>query len=137
MRDREKHNTSNKNWYHLHKDRAKLSTDKYRRSHKEDYARRNIEYRKRIKIECLIAYSSNPPKCFCCNEASIEFLSIDHITGGGNKHRRELKRQNLYSYLKVNNFPLGYRVLCMNCNFAIGHFGYCPHQVRGKLDESL
>jgi hypothetical protein len=25
---------------------------------------------------------------------------------------------------------VGYRVLCMNCNFALGHSGYCPHQRR-------
>jgi len=36
-------------------------------------------------------------------------------------------RSHIYEYLKSNNYPLGYRVLCMNCNFAIGVYGYCPH----------
>ena len=39
----------------------------------------------------------------------------------------------LFQYLKRNNYPPGYRVLCMNCNFAMGHFGYCPHQKTAGL----
>ncbi|KKN12670.1 hypothetical protein LCGC14_1014200 [marine sediment metagenome] len=131
MRDLEKKNASARRYYQENKERCKEWVNKYRRTHLEDFARRNIEYRKRIKLECLTAYSCDPPKCCCCGESAIEFLSIDHIIGGGNKHRQELKRQNIYSYLKVNNYPLGYRVLCMNCNFAIGHYGYCPHQKKG------
>lgn len=69
-------------------------------------------------------------KCACCGETRIEFLSIDHIAGGGNKHRREITGTcgtRFYGWLKKNNYPEGYQVLCMNCNFAKGHFGSCPH----------
>jgi hypothetical protein len=41
---------------------------------------------------------------------------------------------NLYLYLRANHYPLGYRVLCMNCNFAIGHYGYCPHCIKEVKD---
>jgi hypothetical protein len=34
----------------------------------------------------------------------------------------------LYIWLRQRDWPPGYRVLCVNCNFAIGHFGKCPHQ---------
>jgi hypothetical protein len=50
------------------------------------------------------------------------------IGGGGNKHRKSIKNRNFYLWLKQNDYPSGYRVLCMNCNFAEGKFGYCPHQ---------
>jgi hypothetical protein len=30
--------------------------------------------------------------------------------------------------LRQNSYPTGYRVLCHNCNFALGHYGYCPHK---------
>ena len=34
----------------------------------------------------------------------------------------------LHLWLKKNNFPDGFRVLCMNCNWAKSAFGICPHK---------
>jgi hypothetical protein len=84
----------------------------------------------RLKKEILTHYSlEKVPKCACCGEMNIEFLSIDHIYGGGKKHYEEIGGLgSLYGWLKRNNYPEGFRVLCMNCNFSLGHFGYCPHQ---------
>lgn len=67
--------------------------------------------------------------CACCDENKIGFLTIDHTNGGGNKHRKELKASgtNLYRWLKDQNYPEGFRVLCFNCNCAIGIYGKCPH----------
>ena len=82
--------------------------------------------RRKLKLECLRNYGG--AVCQCCGETIVEFLTIDHINGGGNKHRKEIGGNGkLYSWLKKNGFPNGYRVLCMNCNFSIGHFGSCPH----------
>jgi len=89
------------------------------------------EYKKETRIEVLSRYSGNPPKCSCCGEKHIEFLVIDHIEGGGYKHRKFLKKHGgtqFYLWLKKNNYPKEYRVLCMNCNFSLGIRGYCPHQ---------
>ena len=33
----------------------------------------------------------------------------------------------LYKWIKEQDYPDRYRVLCMNCNFSIGMWGYCPH----------
>lgn len=81
---------------------------------------------KLLRMQALVAYSGDSPKCQCqgCNESNIEFLTIDHIGGGGRKHRLET---NVYRWLRKNNFPPGFRVLCMNCNFSRGRYGYCPH----------
>lgn len=66
--------------------------------------------------------------CKCCGEDYYEFLSIDHAEGNGAEHRRlELRGRDLYYWLIKNDFPQGFRVLCMNCNFSLGHHGYCPH----------
>lgn len=35
---------------------------------------------------------------------------------------------HFYGWLIREEFPEGYRVLCLNCNFSHGVFGYCPHQ---------
>lgn len=89
--------------------------------------RGRARYRK-IRAEVFAAYGG--AKCSCCGEQHIEFLSIDHIDGGGKKHIRSLG-STFYFWLKKNNFPPRFRVLCMNCNHAIGRSGgnhQCPHQ---------
>lgn len=55
------------------------------------------------------------------------FLCIDHIDGGGNKHRAEIKG-DFYRWLIDNNFPPGFQTLCHNCNMAKGLYGRCPHE---------
>lgn len=84
----------------------------------------------RLKREVLCAYSANDPKCDCCGEAHIEFLSVDHVDGKGARHRKHLRKSGtgFYHWLKANGFPLGFRVLCHNCNQSLGHYGYCPHK---------
>lgn len=80
-----------------------------------------------LKLEVYEAYGG--AICACCGETHIEFLSVDHINNDGAKHRKEKGvLGGLYGWLKKRNFPPGFRVLCMNCNFALGHGGSCPHQ---------
>lgn len=86
--------------------------------------------RLRLKLEVFNYYGG--PICKCCGETHMEFLSIDHVNNDGASHRRTLKGggcgEKLYDWLKRNKYPPGYQVLCMNCNFAKGHFGVCPHE---------
>jgi hypothetical protein len=92
------------------------------------------EYRCRLKFEVLSYYGGNPPKCECCGEDFIEFLSIDHIDGGGSVHRKKIGgNSRLYNWLKKNNFPEGFRVFCLNCNLSRGFWGYCPHECGSKF----
>lgn len=70
-------------------------------------------------------------RCACCGITEPKFLAIDHINGGGNKHRKTLGSKggaSFYSWLKRNNYPTGFQVLCHNCNMAKGFYGQCPHQ---------
>ncbi len=93
---------------------------------RREWSRYQHEYRRALRLEVLGHYSPNGPACACCGEATIEFLCIDHVNGGGGKHRRSI-RGNLYNWLKREGFPKGFRVLCHNCNAAIGYYGHCPH----------
>lgn len=77
------------------------------------------------RLLCIEVYGG---KCACCGESRYEFLSIDHIKGGGEKHRREVAGMKISRWLVKNNFPEGFRVLCHNCNQSLGHYGYCPHE---------
>lgn len=87
---------------------------------------RGYEYRLAIRMEVIRHYSKGSMECECCQESIVEFLTIDHVDGGGSNHRREIKI-NMYHWLKKNGFPTGYRILCYNCNMAIGVHGICPH----------
>lgn len=68
------------------------------------------------------------PACECCGESTYEFLSLDHIEGGGAAHRKEIGVARIYAWVWRNKLPPGFRVLCHNCNQAIGAYGFCPHQ---------
>ena len=68
-------------------------------------------------------------KCACCGETMEEFLTIDHINGGGGKHIRTLGGgTSFYRWLIASDFPEGFQVLCYNCNLSKGRYGYCPHR---------
>ena len=84
------------------------------------------------KFKVVEHYSSGTMECACCGVHYLEFLTIDHINGGGNRQRKKLFRHGgggskFYRWLISNCFPKGFRVLCNNCNNSLGNFGYCPH----------
>jgi hypothetical protein len=114
-------------------------------------------YRAQERLRAIQAYGGEHPKCSCpgCQESRVEFLSIDHINGGGTKHRKELRNNQkrtkndikdcglydpgggvLFRWLRKNGYPPGYRVLCYNCNASRAN-GPCPiHEVQGKKDPT-
>lgn len=68
-------------------------------------------------------------KCFCCGETTPEFLTLDHIHGGGRYHRRSRpKTYEVYAdVLKTPNARDSYRLLCWNCNCSTRGGRICPH----------
>lgn len=70
----------------------------------------------RYKVIVLSKYSKGIPACKKCGNTDIRVLSIDHIKGGGSNHRRKI-HTTIYQWLITNGFPVGYQVLCMNCQF--------------------
>ena len=92
-----------------------------------------IAYRKNFQKKVIEHYGG---KCACCGDTTTEFLSIDHINGGGRKHKEEVGGSTrLYRWLIANSYPDGFRVLCMNCNWSLGMKGYCPHEKDNYLDR--
>ena len=67
-------------------------------------------------------------KCECCGEQNFEFLSIDHINGGGSKELSSSGLGNFLRKLQREEKSSDYRVLCRNCNQSIGYYGFCPHK---------
>jgi hypothetical protein len=89
---------------------------------KQDFYRNSA-----IRYICLCMYSLGQLRCNCCGDSTYEFLTIDHINNDGAEHRRKI-HQGLYQWLKDNDFPSGFQVLCYNCNCSKGHYGACPHK---------
>jgi hypothetical protein len=86
----------------------------------------NKNNRDRLRVVVFEAYGN---KCACCGEKRWEFLAIDHVNGGGSKHRKIVTSPTELRRLIIKEgFPKKYRLLCHNCNSAIGWHGYCPHQ---------
>jgi len=69
-------------------------------------------------------------KCVCCGVTRKEFLTIDHIDGNGYKQKKEIgvtDSNGFYRWLRRNNYPEGFQVLCFNCNCGKRNFSVCPH----------
>lgn len=124
-------------YYHAHKDQINAHKKALREANKETYLAEkriwSLHWRQKKRYDALMAYGGM--QCACCGETIPEFLTIDHINGGGNKHidlkyggNKRLGGVGLYRWLANHNFPPGYQVLCYNCNAAKGHYGVCPHQ---------
>lgn len=92
-------------------------------------------YRAKCRLEAITIYSQGTMRCACCSENRMEFLVIDHINGRGKQASKLRGHGNLAQWLRARNFPLGYRVLCQNCNSSMGHYGYCPHQKETTNNE--
>lgn len=104
--------------------------------HADDQRKQQRELKSQRKFIVLSHYSGSLPRCACCDEERIEFLTINHLNGGGNAHRRTMTT-NFYLWLIQNDFPKDFNVLCLNCNFAQGHSrdGLCPHERERELQS--
>ena len=83
---------------------------------KEYYRHYHAKYVKKDKIKVFQAYSPDLT-CQHCGFTDLRALSIDHIKGGGTQDRKIRSGYALYRWLIKNNFPEGFQVLCMNCQF--------------------
>lgn len=131
---RERSNKNGRNNYSKHRQKI-LAELKRRRLEEPGFAERQSQkvkdYVKRTKDKIFAVLGRS---CACCGESAPEFLTIDHIGGGGTKHRKSVGG-NAAMYLAIirEGIPKDkYRTLCMNCNFSFGHWGRCPH---GNIPE--
>ncbi len=96
----------------------KLHKKEYYLENQSEKKRKAREYNLRRKLEVINHYSGDSLICAWCGFNDIRALSIDHINGGGEGHRRLIgitAGNDFYQWLRNNNFPDGYQVLCMNC----------------------
>jgi hypothetical protein len=95
----------------------------YQRDREQILARESAR-RHSLRLEMIAAYGD---RCACCGEARQEFLSIEHVNGGGKAHQR--RTGNVLFDLKKRGWPKdGFTLLCFNCNCGKGRLGVCPHE---------
>lgn len=119
-------------WTERNKDQKYAKAAEYRSNNKARINSWHRINRANLKKAAFEAYGN---KCACCSETEPDFLTIDHIEGGGIQHRANIKKQfgSIYRWLAARGYPEGFRVLCYNCNCAAGFFGICPHQRKEKF----
>jgi len=145
--DREKYNSYQRQWRKNNLEKVRLYDFKkyhkdieYSRKLAREYYNRNPEkyrfiqkiIRMKRKLKVMKHYSPEL-KCECCGENNIEFLTLEHPNLDGPKLREHRLGTGYYSWLIKNNFPHKLKVLCLNCNFSIGRYGYCPHHKESKF----
>lgn len=116
-------------WKANNRERHRESSRRYARENAEAISAKLKAKRRALKQAILNAYGG---VCACCGETTYEFLTLDHTNGDGAEHRRLLnaakgRSNKVYQDLIDRGFPPGFRVLCFNCNSALGFYGYCPH----------
>ena len=84
----------------------------------------------RLKLEVMGVYNSG--RCRCCGVDQHEFLAIDHINCVKPEDAPR-SGEELYEWIKTQNYPSGFTVLCHNCNLA-SYLGICPHEQIRQLE---
>ena len=116
-----------KEWRQNNRDRYNQLQKIWQQNNRDRYNQIQREWYHRLINEIIDAYGG---KCACCGETRREYLTIDHINGNGRKQKREIEvrdPKSFYYWLKQNNYPKGFQVLCFNCNCGKSTYSVCPH----------
>ena len=71
----------------------------------------------KLKTEVLSFYGKGECKCCVCGMDNLDCLSLDHLNNNGYEHRKVLRSNSIYKFVRKNGFPEGYQTLCMNCQW--------------------
>jgi hypothetical protein len=103
------------------------STEKTLSTKRENVVKRNLW--NNLKKEVMNHYSKGKTKCVCCGFDNLLALTIDHVVGRKNvTHRKDYQGKLLYYWLRRNNYPKDFQVLCIMCNLAKHDNDVCPHE---------
>ena len=142
IRNRDKYPTLSPQlrYYYKNKDKIKEYTKKWAKEHpdkRREYRRKEYlkakmdknlmkkrikikkDWELRLKIEVLSHYSNNKIECQKCGTNDVRILVLNHERGGGSRDRKQLNKYGMafYNYLKRQNYPSGFNVLCRNCDW--------------------
>lgn len=118
----EQYRAAQDRWVKANPEKVRASANRYFQSNKHKVAERW----QAMRMMVFEAYGG--ARCKCCGEENYAFLTIDHVNNDGAAHRAAIGK-HLYRWLIEHDYPEGFQVLCMNCNFGKHrNNGVCPHQ---------
>ena len=142
-------------WRHENKESLKISKKLEYRKHRSRYKRGNQAYYQKnkenlkksandyhhstkdvVRLEVLRHYSKGKPKCKCCGEKGLPFLTVDHIFGRKKSGDEKRTGRHLITSIRKKGFPPGYQILCWNCNLTKGNYGQCCHKVPWNYNKN-
>lgn len=103
---------------HKFKDREREYHRQWRRENPGKAAAYTNRMHLSYKESAINMYSNGDACCKFCRQADIDVLCLDHIDNDGVKQRLLNPRRghDLYRWLRLNDYPGNYQVLCFNCN---------------------
>jgi len=114
-------------WYQKGgREKVLANANKWRKENHELAKEKHRKWNWDSKMKAVNHYGG---KCVCCGEDEPKFLAIDHVENNGGEHRKTLGNQTIYKWLRDNNYPTGFQILCHNCNMAKAFYKVCPHKI--------
>jgi hypothetical protein len=129
----ERSRENDRRWRAANPERARTHTRRWATAHPEGARERAARWRavqRRWTTVAVLTYYSQtePPSCDCPGGCgATEDLTLDHVNGGGGKHRKQIGGSGVlfYRWLVRNGFPDDppLQVLCGKCNSSKGATG--------------
>lgn len=92
-----------------------LISKEWKKSNPKKAAKNTRDTNLRRKIAIMSHYSGlDKPECKYCGYSDLRALCLDHIHNDGYKNR--MSGTKFYLWIKENEYPTGFQVLCANCN---------------------
>ena len=90
--------------------------------------RQRVNKHRRLLKDREAALTHYGARCSYCGEYIEPFLTIDHMNNDGAEHRRKLRAgghggHEPCAWLRKNGYPVGFQILCFNCNAAKDKLG--------------
>jgi hypothetical protein len=121
----EERNRKSREYNESHKEQRSAYQKEYHKKHREEHRARCSEWYKKNKhlaknreyeYRLLALDSIGGRVCSKCGFSDIRALQIDHINGGGTRHRaKSLSAISYYKYIRSHAEE--FQVLCANCNW--------------------
>lgn len=128
------HRKDVKNWVKKNPEKRADIRRRYYLKYREKYRREHWS----LKLEVFMNMGG---ECVCCGEQDIRFLTLDHINGGGAKHRRSVGNSTIEVYKDVQRqgYPKDkFRLYCWNCHMATRFGDLCPHKEKdGEVEIAV
>lgn len=112
-------------WYIANQARILADRKEKYFENRDSISSQSKRHREDLRLLILRHYSNGTYTCSgwdgngCSSHCDdIRALSLDHINAGGRQERLKFNNHyRLYAWLIKNNYPSGYQVLCMNCQW--------------------